>query len=706
MSKIKLLNNQGDEVTIEHSDALSKQGNSVVNIKDVTKQVDTIADLKLLDGSHKLVYATGYYTKGDGAFGSHVFEWDATSTEADNGGTIIKLNSVTTGRYKLKYDGAVNVKWFGAKSDGSDSSSILQKVINDFDVLFIDSSYRIGTSITISSNKSIIGINPEVSEIYCNDGFMTADGGNSLLILATNSSNITIENITLNGNVGASDLSVYPNVAGTTNPLGRAANLLALQSNEYVKIQNCKFINSIYTSIKEYGVFSDGSAGSFISIEDCYFDNVLGNCIDGEIKNIRVVGNTVNLTGDIRGTSSGGTRGGLVVVTAQYGVISSNTVRQTTDSTIYITGNNSRHIIISNNSIRYSGKDAIKVLDSATDCLIDGNSVIASGSSCIGTYDDGINDNGDTIISNNSIGYIKTPTDILDPLNNYQPKTINGCNNQSELWNTTYNRVGINLASSHSKAIGNKIYNVLGCGISCTEDHCQISDNSITNSSGVGIRQQSTDFTVTSNIISNVGTDTSKAPDASWKDAIQLLTGANEGAVSDNQISTSQQYGIFAFSDTKEININSNNIIGCASYPIYINSAASSKSINFISINNNVITSSSSVRAIYLRHLDKVVVSNNTINTASDGIRIDTATHAIVSSNMLYNTSDGIRISGTTTSSTLSSNIVDTSSRGVVVDSGCNNASLQGNIGINCSTSTVTSSASNTVPATLSDLNI
>ena len=41
MSKIKLLSNQGDEVTIEHNDTLSKQGNSVVNIKDVTKQADT-----------------------------------------------------------------------------------------------------------------------------------------------------------------------------------------------------------------------------------------------------------------------------------------------------------------------------------------------------------------------------------------------------------------------------------------------------------------------------------------------------------------------------------------------------------------------------------------------------------------------------------------------------------------------------------------
>jgi len=129
-TKIKLLNNQGDVVTIEHSDTASAQGNSVINIKDVTKQVDTIADLKALDGTHKLVYVTGYHTKGDGAFGSHFFEWDATSTEADNDGTIIALTSVATGRYKLKYDCAVNVKWFGAKGDNqTDDTIAIQKAL-------------------------------------------------------------------------------------------------------------------------------------------------------------------------------------------------------------------------------------------------------------------------------------------------------------------------------------------------------------------------------------------------------------------------------------------------------------------------------------------------------------------------------------------------------------------------------------------------
>jgi len=87
--------------------------------KDLSKikSVDTLADLKALTSTPPTVWVSGYHTKSDGAFGSNIFEWDATSTEDDNGGTIIKLDNVDTGRYKLKFNGAVNVKWFGVEDD-------------------------------------------------------------------------------------------------------------------------------------------------------------------------------------------------------------------------------------------------------------------------------------------------------------------------------------------------------------------------------------------------------------------------------------------------------------------------------------------------------------------------------------------------------------------------------------------------------------
>jgi hypothetical protein len=73
---------------------------------DVTKDVDTIADLRLLDEISNTVRVSGHTTKNDGAFGSHIFRLKGVkTTEVDNNGTII---IVTVGGidyvYELQYD--------------------------------------------------------------------------------------------------------------------------------------------------------------------------------------------------------------------------------------------------------------------------------------------------------------------------------------------------------------------------------------------------------------------------------------------------------------------------------------------------------------------------------------------------------------------------------------------------------------------------
>ena len=105
-----------------------------------TVTIGTLADLRAETTISSTVYVTGYHTAGDGAFGSNIFYWDETSVEDDNGGTIIKLTSITTGRYKLKFSEAVNVKWFGAKGDG----------VTD-DLLAINSAIRLEALNTIRS---------------------------------------------------------------------------------------------------------------------------------------------------------------------------------------------------------------------------------------------------------------------------------------------------------------------------------------------------------------------------------------------------------------------------------------------------------------------------------------------------------------------------------------------------------------------------
>ena len=82
--------------------------------------VDTLAKLKAVGaGVVPCLSLLGYYTPADGGGGN--FYWDASSAEAENGGTVIKPNSVlpsVPGRWRRVQSSPLNVRWFGAKGDG------------------------------------------------------------------------------------------------------------------------------------------------------------------------------------------------------------------------------------------------------------------------------------------------------------------------------------------------------------------------------------------------------------------------------------------------------------------------------------------------------------------------------------------------------------------------------------------------------------
>lgn len=114
MNGIIVKNNHGKDFVIEHEDNAPAVTVSSTDLGKV-KSVDTIEDLRNLKQIQPTVWVSGYHTKGDGAFGSHIFEWDETSTEDDNDGTTIKLFGVLTGRYKLKHKNAC-LEFFGIES--------------------------------------------------------------------------------------------------------------------------------------------------------------------------------------------------------------------------------------------------------------------------------------------------------------------------------------------------------------------------------------------------------------------------------------------------------------------------------------------------------------------------------------------------------------------------------------------------------------
>jgi hypothetical protein len=93
--------------------------------------VASIAALRLLNSapSGQYVVLEGYYAPGDGGGGQ--FYWDAASTVADNGGTVIQATGVVTGRWTRLDRTVFNVRWFGAKGDGvTDDSAAIQATLD------------------------------------------------------------------------------------------------------------------------------------------------------------------------------------------------------------------------------------------------------------------------------------------------------------------------------------------------------------------------------------------------------------------------------------------------------------------------------------------------------------------------------------------------------------------------------------------------
>ena len=105
-----------DQLVVEQADKTVKM--SLHQLKSMAGlHVDSIASLKARDTSSIAedtpVNVLGYHEAGDG--GGGIFYWDAASTDADDGGTIIEPDVGGTGRWAREMDGKINVKWFGAK---------------------------------------------------------------------------------------------------------------------------------------------------------------------------------------------------------------------------------------------------------------------------------------------------------------------------------------------------------------------------------------------------------------------------------------------------------------------------------------------------------------------------------------------------------------------------------------------------------------
>lgn len=98
-------------------------------VRNARRDVNTIADLRVLPGRYDgdMTTVAGYYTAAS-RIGGGRFVWDAASTEADNGFTVIAVTGVPTGRHKRAVKGPLYLAQSGAIADYSGSTGTDNRV--------------------------------------------------------------------------------------------------------------------------------------------------------------------------------------------------------------------------------------------------------------------------------------------------------------------------------------------------------------------------------------------------------------------------------------------------------------------------------------------------------------------------------------------------------------------------------------------------
>jgi len=129
--------------------------------------LSNIAALRAVTSGSGTVTINGYTSDGDG--GGGIFYWDSSSTETDNGGTIIKASAITTGRWIRLYSGAIKVAWFGAKGDGATD-----------DTTALTNAHAIAESVEYKENKNYLISDTNQIEIY--DGCKYSGNGAKITV--------------------------------------------------------------------------------------------------------------------------------------------------------------------------------------------------------------------------------------------------------------------------------------------------------------------------------------------------------------------------------------------------------------------------------------------------------------------------------------------------------------------------------------------
>jgi len=212
--------------------------------------VDTISELESMPvsdlGKTKTIIVSDKNRGG-------IFTYDDSKSDINNYGTIFN-------GWVRQYDDIVNVKWFGAKGDGStDDTEAIQKTLDLNLAAFLPSgTYRISDTLVLSNGfygSSLIGEDRQNTKILT-----SVTGSKPILSLNGGSgafSNIEVKNLTLRSTNNVSATAIYVNGQGNAN-------------FERLKIEDCK-----------YGIWlHNNSTNAFTEVNN-FNDIVIDYCDNG-----------------------------------------------------------------------------------------------------------------------------------------------------------------------------------------------------------------------------------------------------------------------------------------------------------------------------------------------------------------------------------------------------------------------------------------
>lgn len=183
--------------------------------------VDTISALRALPGTAyadgQLAEVLGYYVAGDGGGGP--FYWDASSTAADDGATVIKPTAVSGAGRWIALGDMSDVRRWGCKLDGSNDAVAFQNALNYASdngvtlilpgVVSVGVGGWAGLSLT-SKNDWGISAEPGAGIKVLAAPSQTIPTGGATALLLTTCERVSIKGLDLDGNsVAANQIGLY-----------------------------------------------------------------------------------------------------------------------------------------------------------------------------------------------------------------------------------------------------------------------------------------------------------------------------------------------------------------------------------------------------------------------------------------------------------------------------------------------------------------